>query len=211
MSIIVTLTGPSCSGKTTLEAKLEATGRFTKVISHTTRAPRAGEVEGQSYYFISREAFEEMQNAGEFIESVEFNGNRYAVSSYEIDRAFSYGKDVVIVCEPEGAKQIRAYCMQTGTKLLQVFVDAPADVIAQRFLKRFLQDYRAAENTGTVSATKRVLEASGKRLGVMMTEERGWVKCASRFMETDLSRYDMMVPVYDEATEQTVITAILTS
>lgn len=166
---IVTLTGPSCAGKTTLEKRLKDAG-FAQVISTTTRAPRAGEVDGQSYYFISREAFIADRDAGRFIESVEFNGNFYAVSAEEIGRVSAAGKPIVVIVEPEGLKQVRNYCHQHSWDVYSVFIDNPGAIIAERFLQRMLADMDDSFEHEAVVATY------ANRLGVMLKNECWWAE-----------------------------------
>ncbi len=98
--IVVLLVGGSGSGKSTLESnlKLTAPDQFEKIVSTTTRAPRAGEVDGVDYHFVSKEVFDTL----DLMERVEFNGNFYGVEAKE----FETEKDILLVVEPNGAKQI---------------------------------------------------------------------------------------------------------
>lgn len=165
--MIVTLTGPSCAGKTTLEGMLVKRG-LVRAISTTTRPKRAGDVDGESYYFVTREGFEQGVALGNFVENVEFGGNYYGLSVPEVMRLKKEGKPIVVVCEPIGQKQIAAWCKANGFPLYAVFVDNPEQVIAQRFMIRFATelDYGYSE--------KLALQYAG-RMKEMMTTERGWV------------------------------------
>ena len=71
--------GPSGSGKSTLIKHLmsEFTDKFGFSVSHTTRSPRPGEVEGQDYHYVSREEMEQGIANGDFIESATYSGNMY--------------------------------------------------------------------------------------------------------------------------------------
>jgi len=73
------LCGPSGSGKSTLLRRLfdDFPDKFGFSVSHTTRSPRQGEVNGQHYHFISREDMEVAIKNGEFLESATFSGNMY--------------------------------------------------------------------------------------------------------------------------------------
>jgi guanylate kinase len=165
--ILVTLTGPSCSGKSTLEAMLKERG-FASVVSVTTRKPRAGEVDGQHYHFLSEATFVDMADSGEMVEHVEFNGNRYGVTKTEMNRVAASGKPIVVVVEPHGAWQYRRFAAEAKWKLLSLFVNNPAEVLAKRFLDRFQQEIEA----GNCKA----IESYPARLALMMTEERNWVR-----------------------------------
>lgn len=73
------LCGPSGSGKSTLLERLfaEFPHKFGFSVSHTTRSPRAGEIDGKHYHFTTKEAMTEAIARGEFIESAEFSQNIY--------------------------------------------------------------------------------------------------------------------------------------
>jgi guanylate kinase len=167
---IVTLTGPSCAGKSTLEKKLKEVG-FVAVISTTTRPPRAGEIDGQSYYFIDKSQFKRLQAADYFVETVHFNGNYYGVSAEEIKRVAVDGKPIVVIVEPEGWRQVKAYCNTHGWDVCSVFIDNPGEVIAKRFLDRMGADLGNAQDD---FQRRSILETYSKRLGVMLKDECWW-------------------------------------
>jgi guanylate kinase len=168
--MIVTLTGPSCAGKSTLEKMLVKLG-FSNAISTTTRKPRVGDVDGESYYFVDRQAFEDGIKAGAFVENVEFGGNYYGLAVAEVKRLKKIGKPIVVVCEPIGQKQIAAWCKANDYPLFAVFVDNPELVVSQRFLTRL------ADETWGMSSDDilKITDSYARRLKEMMTTERGWV------------------------------------
>jgi guanylate kinase len=99
---------PSGAGKTSLVKAL--TERNTDVsvsISHTTRKRRPDEKNGVNYYFVSQNAFSEIQRSGGFIESADVFGNAYGTSKKEADRILSSGKHLILEIDWQGAKQIR--------------------------------------------------------------------------------------------------------
>lgn len=101
------ITAPSGVGKTTLAHELESAGYWKECISHTTRPMRNGEVDGQTYYFITKEEFKKMYDNGEFAEHVEYDGNFYALSKKEINRVMEkYGNAFAIV-EYNGYTQMK--------------------------------------------------------------------------------------------------------
>ncbi len=81
---MIILTGPSASGKTATCLYLQAHYGIKKVITHTTREMRKGEVNDVDYHFVSKEEFEKMKKNDEFIETVTFNGNFYGTSKKEV-------------------------------------------------------------------------------------------------------------------------------
>lgn len=104
---IFLITAPSGAGKTTLAQKIANYGEWQECISHTTRPMRDGEVEGKTYYYVTREKFAQMDRNGELAERVEYNGNRYAVSKAEIERVLKTGKHVFIIVDNDGYNQIK--------------------------------------------------------------------------------------------------------
>jgi guanylate kinase len=100
---------PSGTGKTTVCRRVVAEDAGLEFsVSHTTRAPRAGERDGVHYHFVSPERFEELVEEGAFLEWAEYNRNRYGTSWRAIDEPLSRGCDVVLEIEVQGAAQVRA-------------------------------------------------------------------------------------------------------
>src|SRR3569832_2784359 len=144
MKKLTTLTGPSCAGKSTLE-KMMAERGCMKAVSTTTRSPRAGEVDGVDYYFVSKEKFLTMATLDMFIEMVKFGEHHYGVTVAELERLWMDGEHVVLVCEPVGAEQIQKWAKKRpDVQLTSDFIDNPTSVIADRFLRRFGGDLLAA-------------------------------------------------------------------
>ena len=105
----VVISGPSGVGKSTL------VGRARKIlpdlsfsVSCTTRSPRAGEVDGREYYFLSPEAFEEKVQRGEFLEYAGVFDRRYGTLKSEVLSRVERGEQVLLDIDVQGAKQIRA-------------------------------------------------------------------------------------------------------
>ena len=99
---------PSGAGKSSLvKALLELDARLQVSVSHTTRAPRGQEQNGREYWFVSKEQFGSMIDAGEFFEWAEVHGNRYGTSRSGIEARMSAGEDVVLEIDWQGALQIK--------------------------------------------------------------------------------------------------------
>lgn len=81
---MIILTGASASGKTATCLYLQEHYGVKKVVTHTTRPMRTGEVNDVDYHFVSKEKFEQMKENNEFIETVTFNGNFYGTSKVEV-------------------------------------------------------------------------------------------------------------------------------
>ena len=102
------ISAASGAGKTTLvSAVVQQVSDLEVSVSHTTRAPREGEVDGVNYHFIDRETFQAMVEAGEFFESAAVFGNMYGTSRQHIQEQLLKGKDVILEIDWQGARQIR--------------------------------------------------------------------------------------------------------
>ena len=75
----------------------------------TTRAPRPGEIEGESYYFVSKEEFEAKVKAGGFLEHAVFCENMYGTPKDKVLEMIESGKDVILEIEVQGAMQVRSH------------------------------------------------------------------------------------------------------
>lgn len=105
------VSGPSGAGKTTLieevRRQLEPIGiTLYFSVSHTTRAPRAGEIDGRDYHFVSPQEFALMDGRGEFIECAVVHENRYGTSKGEVVARLDRGEDVILDIDYQGARQI---------------------------------------------------------------------------------------------------------
>jgi len=153
MNTIVTLTGPSATGKSTLERKLVQEHGFAKLTSVTTRPKRAGEVDGVDYHFISSEQMAALKSTDQLVEHVEFKGNEYGVTVCEVERAFAAGKPIAVVVEPIGAKQISRFAALKGWNHLAVFLNNPLTILVARFIERMRYD----RNVSSMDAAERLL------------------------------------------------------
>ncbi len=102
------ISAASGAGKTSLVAAVLARVADIEVsVSHTTRTPREGEVDGVNYHFVDAETFESMIEAGDFFESASVFGNMYGTSRQHIQEQLLLGKDVILEIDWQGARQIR--------------------------------------------------------------------------------------------------------
>ena len=119
-TLLFTLTGPIASGKSTIAKQLAKTDPSLFLsISTTTRTPRKGEVDGEDYFFVSEEEFQEKIKSGEFLEYAEFCGNHYGTELRNIELAGSKGKDLLLDIEVQGVEQLK---LKHGENLICVFV-----------------------------------------------------------------------------------------
>ena len=120
---LTVLTGPSGVGKGTLvKLLLERHPKIWLSVSATTRAPRQGEEEGRSYFFLSREAFEQRVAGGGLLEWAEFAGNLYGTPRQPVEEQLAQGRPVLLEIELEGARQVR----RSFPAGFQVFLEPPS-------------------------------------------------------------------------------------
>lgn len=105
--LLFVISGPSGTGKGTVMKYLLETGEFFYSVSATTRAPRSEDKEGVTYYFVTREQFEEKIAAGEMLEYAEYSGNYYGTPRSAVEKALAEGKNVILEIETLGALQVR--------------------------------------------------------------------------------------------------------
>ncbi|XP_053951306.1 guanylate kinase [Anastrepha obliqua] len=117
------LCGPSGSGKSTLLKRLfdEFPYTFGFSISHTTRAPRANELNGVHYHFVDHQTMKEKIANDEFIETAVFSGNTYGTSKAAVRDIQQAGKVCILDIEPQGVEQIK----KTDMNPILVFNNPP--------------------------------------------------------------------------------------
>ncbi len=104
---LIVISGPSGAGKTSIcNALLEQLPDTVWSISATTRAPRAGEVSGKSYEFLTPEEFARREQQDEFLESATYVGHRYGTPRAPVERALAEGVNVVMEIEVQGGMQV---------------------------------------------------------------------------------------------------------
>ena len=117
------ITGPSGVGKGTLVAALlQRHPQIWLSISATTRAPRAGEVDGQHYFFRDRAQFEAEVASGGLLEWAEFAGNCYGTPRGPVEEQLAAGRPVLLEIELEGARQVR----RSFPEGFQIFLTPPS-------------------------------------------------------------------------------------
>jgi guanylate kinase len=138
------LSAPSGAGKTTLiQSLLAVTGSLAGFgdlafsVSHTTRKPRQGEIDGRDYHFIDHARFQEMIATGEFLEWAQVHGNFYGTSSGEVFPRLRQGIDVLLDIDVQGAEQVLARLPQA----YGIFVLPPSyEDLERRLHRRGLDD-----------------------------------------------------------------------
>jgi guanylate kinase len=111
-------------------------------ISHTTRQPRPGDVDGQHYHFVNRGLFERLVADGAFIEHAEVFGNFYGTSRAAVEPLLAAGRDVLLEIDWQGARQVR----KTYPECVSVFILPPSREELERRLRT-----RAADSAKTIA------------------------------------------------------------
>ena len=108
---LIVVSGPSGAGKSTVIARLmREDPDVVFSVSAATRPPRAGEIDGKSYFFVTREKFQSMVENGELFEHAEYVGNCYGTPKAPVLASLKTGKSVLFDIEVQGAAQIKAQC-----------------------------------------------------------------------------------------------------
>lgn len=121
--LLVVFSGPSGVGKdTVLKRLLEKYPRTRLSVSATTRSPRPGEEDGKDYFFLNRNAFEELIREEKVLEHAEYCGNYYGTPSEPVERWMSQGNDVILEIEVQGGAQVR----KQRTDCVSIFLLPPS-------------------------------------------------------------------------------------
>ncbi|HRD01638.1 MAG TPA: guanylate kinase [Candidatus Saccharicenans sp.] len=153
--MIFVVSGPSGCGKSTLiKHLLSILPDLEFSVSHTTRLPRADEVNGRDYYFVSHQEFQKMQSAGAFAESAIVHGEMYGTSLEEIKNK-SEGRDLVLDIDVQGARQIKSKLEEARL----IFVVPPSFPELEKRLRQRRTDSPEAIALRLENARKEILES----------------------------------------------------
>jgi guanylate kinase len=157
MSIVFIISAPSGSGKSTLVNELRRSVPNLKFsISYTTRAPRGSEHNGNEYYFITRQEFEDMLARDEFLEHADVFGNYYGTSKRFLREAREASTDLLLDIDVQGAKQIK----EKLPEAISIFVLPPSrKELEQRLRRRSL-----AEGVDREDVIQRRLHTASKEI-----------------------------------------------
>jgi guanylate kinase len=137
--ILFIISAPSGSGKSTLVSQLRTLVEGLDFsISYTTRSPRGSEENGREYFFTTREEFERLVAAGDFLEWAEVFGNYYGTAVSALRHAKDLGKDLLLDIDVQGALQV----MKKMPQAVSIFILPPSPQILEKRLK----NRSAAEN-----------------------------------------------------------------
>ncbi len=182
--LLLVLSSPSGAGKTTITRLLiEREPGLAISVSVTTRAPRAGEIDGKHYRFIDAAEFERMVAAGELLEHAVVFGNRYGTPRAPVEATLARGSDIISDIDWQGTQQLKE---NVRSDVVSVFVLPPSMAALQKRLESRAQDsaevvrQRMAKSADEMShwpeydyvIVNRKLEDSVAQVQAILTAER---------------------------------------
>ena len=136
--LMLVVSSPSGAGKSTLARRLlETDPQISMSVSVTTRPKRANEVDGQDYFFVRRERFEDMVREGAFLEHATVFGNRYGTPAAAVEKMLDGGRDVLFDIDWQGAQQL---AQKARDDLVRVFILPPTRGELERRLRERAED-----------------------------------------------------------------------
>lgn len=121
--LLIVISGPSGCGKGTLiKGLMQGDKNIKYSVSATTRKPRPGEVDGESYFFVTKQAFEKEIASGGMLEYAEYCDNYYGTPKSYVDKCLEKGNDIILEIEVVGACKL----MQQGVNAVYIFVVPPS-------------------------------------------------------------------------------------
>jgi guanylate kinase len=175
---LIVLAGPTAVGKgTVVKYILEHYPNVHLSVSATTRAPRPGEVEGESYYFLTHEQFDEMIAAGDMLEYAIVHGqNKYGTPKQPVVAALAAGRQVILEIDIQGARQVK----KAWPEAKLVFIAPPSwDELVSRLKGRGTET--AEEQERRLETAKLELSAQDEFDYVVINDEVA--RCASEVVD----------------------------
>ena len=126
-ALLLIVSGPAGSGKTTLCNRLQQTfsPKLQRVVSSTTRTPRTGEIEGKDYYFFDNDTFEKKIKCNSFYEWAKVHDHRYGILKSEIQEKLAKNIDLVLSIDVQGANHFREIVKtdrEMAQRLVTIFI-----------------------------------------------------------------------------------------
>ena len=184
--LLIIFSGPSGVGKGTIIKGIMKNPdlKLTYSISMTTRAPRAGEVDGVNYFFVSKEEFMKQLEAGAFLEHACFVDNYYATPKDYVEKQRALGRNVLLEIETVGAKKVMEV-MKDDPRCISIFMVPPSIEELERRIRG-----RNSESDEVIK--KRIAKA---RQELQETDKYDYVVCNQNIKNTIADVEDI---IYDE-------------
>ena len=187
--MLIVLSGPSGSGKGTIVSRLlKEHDDMVLSISATTRAPRAGEIDGVHYYFLTREQFTQMREDNQFLEWAEYNGQYYGTPEAPIRDWLAAGKNVILEIEVQGAERV----MDCRADLISIFITIPSmEELRRRLIGRGSETEESIR--ARMGVAKRELQRAFRYDYVVINDEVDLaVERINTIVEAETMRYGRM-------------------
>ncbi|RRG18878.1 guanylate kinase [Weissella viridescens] len=198
--VLIVLSGPSGVGKGTVRKALfeEPDVDFQYSISMTTRHPRDGEVDGEDYFFVTRDEFERKIQDGEMLEYAEYVGNYYGTPKSFIDDSLAAGKDVLLEIEVQGALQVKEK-MPEGAYIFLTPPDLQA--LKDRLIMRGTEQPEVIERR-VHAATKEIQMMANYDYAVVNDEVPLAVQRIKDIIKVERLRVNRVLPEYNAMIEE---------
>lgn len=193
---LIVLSGPSGVGKSTVVKKaMELNPNLHFSVSATTRQIRPGEIDGVSYYFVSKERFQQMLQNNELLEYTQYVDQYYGTPVLPLDQALSRGEDILLDIEPEGAMNIKhlrpeavlvfmlAPSFQELERRLTMRGDTAPELVRKR-LERARWDYQQAIQYDYLIVNESV-DKSVAELSAILMAEKCKTKVRAHYLKED--------------------------
>ena len=211
MPLVFIISAPSGSGKSTLVKRLmESDPLLDFSTSVTTRPPRAGEVDGESYQFVSVEEFLRLKDSGELLEWAEVFGNYYGTACSVLERARQRDHDLILDIDVQGAGQLReklpgavtVFILPPSRKELEARLrnrSSDPDEVIERRLRDASREVRNYKQYDYVLVNDK-LDASFEKLRGILLAERCRKHRVEELIKSILNSFETGNPNYGEET-----------
>lgn len=172
--LLIVLSAASGAGKSSLcRALVDRRADIVYSVSCTTRAPRGGEVDGQSYHFLSEAEFRRRVAAGDFLEYAEVHGNWYGTLRQTVEQAMQQGNSIVMDIDIQGAQQFRERLSQLPKDdlvrkgFVDIFIQVPSMEELRRRLEQRGEDAPEVIEKRLANAQREMAEAPAYRYKIV--------------------------------------------
>ena len=192
---LIVFSGPSGAGKDTILNKIMGEKENLKLsVSHTTRSPREGEINGKNYYFVSKQEFIKMIENGEMLEYATYCGNYYGTSAVKVQDELEKGNDVILEIEVQGARQI----MKKVPEALSIFILPPSLSELKKRLKNRGTDSDEVINRRIKEAEKEIALAHNYDYVIINDDVEKSAKKVLKIIELQEMKSQNMKHIIDE-------------
>lgn len=137
---VFTISGRTCSGKTYILNKLLETGKFSKLVTSTTRGKRENEADSDDYYFIQSGFAEHLINTNKFVEYNVYGGQVYGLTRYELAEKLAYDEIPCVILTPNGVTAYKEILAKEGINVKSIFIDCCQELVVDRLTTRTLAE-----------------------------------------------------------------------